>query len=279
MLDLLGQQLMEQWTATVVEAPLMFGIALFLALFLLGIAIFLVLEWFHREKVATLEQKVETQEKRISLFAELTELAKQRAISNGAGVGRNPAEIAAPSEAPLNDVVHDNKACSSPQTIQNGLYVCHMRFTFACPEKDSELTMRVFNGSGGVVKFSPDVRGGIIFHDTYNKYPDYMGILPSPALRDDTPRTVSQWQESSLTLTQQVPDTEAKKLLAMLENDIPILLDLNELTIEVVGQHDRNKVERLPIWNGINYNPSHQHFGRVHDLNIDSTGGLNDGYR
>ena len=45
---------------------------------------------------------------------------------------------------------------ASPPTLRAGLYVCDIRFTFAHLEKDrhSELTMRVFNGTGSVVEFS-----------------------------------------------------------------------------------------------------------------------------
>lgn len=76
MLDWVGQQIMGE-LAAVKAAPVMFV----MAVLLIGIAIFLFLEWLHREKVATLEQKVETQEKRISL---LTELLKKQ--GNGTSV-------------------------------------------------------------------------------------------------------------------------------------------------------------------------------------------------
>jgi len=142
----------------------------------------------------------------------------------------------------------------SPPTMHAGLYVCDMRFTFTGLEKDrhSELTMRVFNGTGRVVEFS-SLQGQVKFSDAGNTDPDRMGTLPTPTLRSDTATTIAPFKEWLLILVQQVPAMEADKLQAMLKDDIQIHFDLKELTIEVVGDHDRNKVERLPIWGGVTY--------------------------
>jgi hypothetical protein len=152
---------------------------------------------------------------------------------------------------------------TSPPTIRAGLYVCDMRFTFSDLEKDrhSELTMRVFNGTGSVVEFS-NLLGQVKFRAPNTTDPDRMGTLPTPTLRSDAAMTVAHLQEWFLILTQRVPGIEADKLLAMLAADIPILFDLRELTIEVVGQHDRSTVERLPIWGGVSYSRDNG-FGRI----------------
>ena len=145
-----------------------------------------------------------------------------------------------------------------PGTIRSGLHVSDMRFSFTDLQKDrhSELTMRVFNGTGSVVEFYK-LHGQITFNAPNNTDPSRMGTLPTPTLRSDTEKTGAQLKEWFLILTQRVPPIEADKLLALREADIRILFDLRELTIEVVGQHDRNKVERLPIWGGLSYSRDH----------------------
>ena len=151
---------------------------------------------------------------------------------------------------------------TSPPTLRGGLYVCDIRFTFArLEDRHSELTMCVFNGTGRVVEFY-HLQGQMTFNAPNNADPGRMGTLPTPALRPDTARTVAPFKEWSLILNQHVPGTEANKLLAMIENDIPIHFDLRELQIQVVGQHDRNKVERLPIWDGVSYSRS-RGFGKT----------------
>lgn len=179
----------------------------------------------------------------------------------------------------LRQKLASNRITRSPGKIAAGLYVCDMRFTFADLEKDrhSEVTMRVFNGTGSAVEFH-NPQGQIKFNAPNDKDRDCMGTLPAPALRHDTTRTVAHLQESFLILTQQVPADEADKLLKMLAADIPIHFDLRELTIGVVGKHDRNRVERLPIWDGMRCYRSHC-FGRVVHLSVGSTGDVKNGYR
>jgi hypothetical protein len=150
-----------------------------------------------------------------------------------------------------------------PPALRAGLYVCGIRFSFGDLQKDrhSELTMRVFNGTCRVVEFS-GLSGHIKFNAPNNVDPSRMGDLPTPALRPDTERTITQLKEWLLILTQRVPADEADKLIAMREADIPILFDLSGLNIEVFAQDDRNKVERLPIWSGVSYNREHG-FGMI----------------
>lgn len=159
---------------------------------------------------------------------------------------------------------------TSPATIQDGLYVCDIRFTFSELEKDrhSDLTMRVFNGTGSVVEFFK-VRGQVKFEAPNTTDPDRMGTLPTPGLHHDTEKTVAPFKEWFLMMTQRVPAIEADKLQAMLEAGIRISFDLRELIIEVVWQHDRNKVEQLPIWGGVSYSRGYG-FGRIGygDINI-----------
>lgn len=74
LLDWLGQHIMEEW-AVVTAAPLLFVIAVLL----FGIVIFLVLEWFHKEKVSTLEQRLSAKETQewLALFKEKEALEHQ----------------------------------------------------------------------------------------------------------------------------------------------------------------------------------------------------------
>ena len=141
-----------------------------------------------------------------------------------------------------------------PATIREGLNVGEIRFIFDDLKKDrhSELIMRVFNGTGNVVEFS-SLQGQVTFSDADNTDPDRMGTLPTPALRADTQRTVAPSKEWFLILNQRVPAVEADKLQKLIESDIQIHFDLRELTIEVVGGHDRKKVERIPLWGGVTY--------------------------
>jgi hypothetical protein len=168
-----------------------------------------------------------------------------------------------PIEQHHSDRIGSPTVTTSPPTLHAGLYVCDMRLTFADLEKDrhSELTMRVFNGTGRVVEFS-NLSGHVKFNAPNNTDPARMGILPTPALRPDTARTVAQLQEWFLILTQRVPAIEADKLLAMLAADVPILFDLSELKIEVFEKDYRKKVELLPIWSGVSYGRGYG-FGRI----------------
>ncbi len=139
-----------------------------------------------------------------------------------------------------------------PPTLQAGLYVCDMRFTFDSLQNDrrSELQMRVFNGTGRVVEFS-NVSGQIKFNATYNPDPSRAGTLPTPSLRPDTIRTVGQLEERFLILDQRAPAVEADKLLAMLDADISIRFYLSGLNIDVFAKDDRGNVDRLKLWEGV----------------------------
>jgi hypothetical protein len=152
---------------------------------------------------------------------------------------------------------------TSPPTLQAGLYVSDVRFTFADLAKDrhSELTMRAFNGTGRVVEFS-SVSGQIKFNAPNNTNPAQMGTLPTPSLHPEMARVGFPLQEWFLMLSQRVPAAEADKLLTMLESDTPIQLLLNELKIEVFAQDERNKIERIKLWHGVSYKKEHG-FGQI----------------
>lgn len=155
-------------------------------------------------------------------------------------------------------------AATSPPTIWAGLYVCDMRFNFDGLEKDrhSRLTVCVFNGTGSVLELS-NILGKVKFKDRNNADPNRTGTLPTPTQQTDTARTVAPFQEWVLILNHWgVPATEADKLLEMLEADTLVDFDLRELKIEVFGQYDRNKVELLPIWDGVSYSRS-RGFGKI----------------
>jgi hypothetical protein len=162
-------------------------------------------------------------------------------------------------------------AASLP-TLQAGLYVSDIRFTFAdLKDRHSELTMRVFNGAGRDAEFSGLITGRIKFSAPNNSDPSRMGDFPTPAMRPDTERTVAQLKEGLLILTQIVPAVEADKLIAMLETDTQINFDLRELTIGVFAQDDRNKIERLPIWSGVSYSRGNG-FGMINYVYLQAIG-------
>jgi hypothetical protein len=141
--------------------------------------------------------------------------------------------------------------------------VADIRFTFDKLKKDrhSELSMRVFNGSGRVVEIG-NVSGQIKFNARNNTDPTRMGDLPTPALHPDVKRAAVQLEEWLLIFAQHVPSTEADKLLAMIRAKIPMHFELGELNIEVFPQKDRSKVERLPLWDGVSYRAG-LGFGRI----------------
>jgi hypothetical protein len=86
--------------------------------------------------------------------------------------------------------------------------------------------------------------------------------LPAPALRNDVAKKVEQLKEWFLIFDQRVPAAEADKILAMLKDEIPILVDLSRLKIEVFGDDDPKKIEQLPLWYGVSYNRDYG-FGRI----------------
>lgn len=152
-----------------------------------------------------------------------------------------------------------SSAAQSP-TLQAGLYVSDIRLTFASlTERHSEISMRVFNGTGRVVEFS-GLSGHIKFRSPNSA--GSSGDLPTPAARADMAQTVGPFKEWLVILSQRVPAAEADKLLAMLAADIPIHFDLSGLTIEVYAQDEQQKVERLPIWGGVSYNHGNG-FGQI----------------
>jgi hypothetical protein len=163
------------------------------------------------------------------------------------------------------------KQASSP-TLAAGLYVSDIRFTFADLEKDrhSEISMRVFNGTGNVVEFS-SIAGHIKFSASISADQSRMGDLPTPSPRPDMVRLAAPFQEWLLILNQRVPAAEADKLLAMLEADIPIHFDLNRLMIAVCAQDDRQIVVRLPIWVGVSYSRD-RGFGQIINASMRITG-------
>jgi hypothetical protein len=161
------------------------------------------------------------------------------------------------------DRVYPPTVTISLPTLERSLYVADIRFTFGEIEKDrySELTMRVFNGSGRVVQIG-NISGHIKFNAPNNTDPSHMGHLPPPTLRHDTARTAVQLEEWFLIFAQRVPGAEADKLLAMLKAEVPIHFDLSGLNIEVFPQEDQNKIERLPLWGGVSYSRGNG-FGRI----------------
>jgi hypothetical protein len=151
----------------------------------------------------------------------------------------------------------------SPPTLQASLYVGEIRFTFGELKTDrhTEISIRVFNGSGRVVEIS-SISGTIRFNAPNNKDPSRMGELPPPAIRPDTSRTVAQLQEWLLILAQRTPASQADKLVAMLDDDSSILFDLSGLKIEVFARDEPKNIQTLPLWHGVSYSKGNG-FGRI----------------
>ena len=139
-----------------------------------------------------------------------------------------------------------------PPALATGLYVSDIRFNVDDLEKNrrGELTMRVFNGTGRTVEFS-SLSGRMTFTAPNSADPQRKGTLPSPALRYDVAKVADPFQEWLLILEQHVPSQEADKLIAMLQDDVPIHFGLENLNISVFAQNDPKKVERLQLWYGV----------------------------
>jgi hypothetical protein len=153
-----------------------------------------------------------------------------------------------------NDTIYSPTVTQSPPSLQAGLYVGEVRFTFDTLRDDrySELTMRIFNGTGRIIELM-NLSGQIKFDAPNNKDPSQMGELPTPALRSDTKKSVFQLQEWFLILSQRVPAPEADKILAMVKTNTHILFDLTGLNIQIAAHDKPNDIERLPLWSGVSY--------------------------
>jgi len=154
-------------------------------------------------------------------------------------------------------------AVSGWPQLERSLYVGDIRFTIDNIKKDhhTELSMRVFNGSGCVVEIG-SVSGQIKFNAPNGADPNRKGDLPTPALRSDVKRTIVQLEERLLIFNQHVPESEANKLATMLKAKIPIHFDLRGLKIEVFPDEERAKVERLRLWDGVTSERGYE-FGRI----------------
>jgi hypothetical protein len=178
---------------------------------------------------------------------------------------RKPAAV---TESAANQPIDDDKighatVATQLPALQTSLYVGDIRFTFGDLKRDrhTEVSIRVFNGSGRVIELF-GVSGQIKFNAPNNNDPARMGKLPPPALRADTTTAVVQLGEWLLILTQRVPATEADKLVAMLDDDIQIMFDLSDLSIGVFAKDEPANIQKLPLWHGVSYSKGHG-FGRI----------------
>jgi len=156
----------------------------------------------------------------------------------------------------------DQKAPSHPLELAKRLYVSDIRFTFASlAERRSEFSMRVFNGTGRLIRFV-GLSGHVSFNSPNNTNASRKGDLPAPSARADMASTVGPFQEWLIVFEQHIPSTEAEKLLKMLSDDVRILFDLHDLKIDVCADDDHQHLLRLPIWGGVSYDHSYG-FGRI----------------
>ena len=144
--------------------------------------------------------------------------------------------------------------------LESGLYVGEIRFSTGeiTTDRHTEITMRVFNGTGRTVEFER-VSGHITFNAPNNADPALMGELPTPSAGSDMKLSVHPLTEWLLIFAQRIPSAEADKIVAMLERDTPIHLDLRSLAIEIKSGEERGK---LPLWSGVSYNTKYG-FGRI----------------
>jgi hypothetical protein len=174
---------------------------------------------------------------------------RRSANASGAGSDTGQRDVAQPG----NDAMLGSPTLTQlPPALATGLYVSDIRFNVDDLEKNrrGELTMRVFNGTGRTVEFS-SLSGRMTFTAPNSADPQRKGTLPSPALRYDVAKVADPFQEWLLILEQHVPSQEADKLIAMLQDDVPIHFGLENLNISVFAQNDPKKVERLPLWYGV----------------------------
>lgn len=152
---------------------------------------------------------------------------------------------------------------ASPPSLEKSLYVADIRFTFGDLSKNrqSELTMRVFNGSGRDVNFGR-VSGQISFSAPNTQDEAQKGWLPEPTWAPTAAVSALLLEEVLLVLRQPVPSEEANKILKMLKSKTPIHFDLSRLAIEVIPNGDNSKMETLPIWAGVSYKSDYG-FGRI----------------
>ncbi|MDP2412256.1 MAG: hypothetical protein Q8M26_18475 [Pseudolabrys sp.] len=140
-------------------------------------------------------------------------------------------------------------------SLQKGLYVADVRIGLKTLEKDrhTEITLRVFNGTGRVVEFS-SLSGFISFYPS-NRKDDHLrrGVLPTPTVRSDVRRAVEPFEEWFLILAQRVPSDEADKLTSMLDANDTIIFELERLKIEAFAHSDDRKIEPIPMWYSMSY--------------------------
>jgi hypothetical protein len=171
------------------------------------------------------------------------------------------ASVAEPVEQ--RDTFYSPTVTQAPPSLEAGLYVADIRLTLRTLKKDrhSELTMRVFNGTGRVIEFVR-LSGQIKFSVPNTADPNLKGELPEPSLRPDTAKSVGPLQEWSLILNQRVPAKEADKILALLRKEPAVNFDLSGLNIEIAARDEPTNVERLPLWDGVSYSRGYA-IGRI----------------
>ncbi|TWB86823.1 hypothetical protein FBZ93_1264 [Bradyrhizobium macuxiense] len=194
-----------------------------------------------------------------------------------------PVQVDSPKIPQLNgpalasdDKIPPPTVTQSPPTLAVGLYVGEIRVMLDDLGKNRrcELTIRVFNGTGGAVEFEK-LAGNIKFDAPNNTDPERRGTLPTPTLRHDVAKVVYPLQEWLFILEQHVPASEADSLVAMLQADIPIHFDLTGLAMYVFAQGKPDEVERLSLWDGISCRRG-IHFGRIINATV-NIGGVSSG--
>jgi hypothetical protein len=139
-------------------------------------------------------------------------------------------------------------ANSQSPTLTAGLYVGEIRISLEkiADDRHSEITIRVFNGTGKTVQFAR-LSGQIKFTAPGSAH---SGVLPSPTIRADMSNTVQPLVEWLMILDQRVPSEEAAKLSDILNDNRVIHFDLSGLKIEVSAEGVKG-VQSLNLWYGL----------------------------
>ncbi|HEY4846629.1 MAG TPA: hypothetical protein VIH87_02260 [Methylocella sp.] len=139
-------------------------------------------------------------------------------------------------------------------TMQAGLYVGEIYFDLSRLDGDRyiEIAIRVFNCTGSIITMS-GLKGSISF-GAIGGAPSIEEVsLPPPTIRADTDKTIHPSREWFVILAQHVPAATADTISSLLSEKRRVKFDLDALDILVCLADQPDKIERLPLWNGLTF--------------------------
>ncbi len=151
-----------------------------------------------------------------------------------------------------------NSEKSSKPTLQRpldtGLYVGQIALSLGAleAERRAEISIVAYNGTGTTIELN-GISGAVCFGVAGDSEPAARGALPTPSMRADISKTAGPSQEWSITLDQRIPANTADLLLRLMNEKRQIHFTFGKLKIEIVDQANRNRVARLPLWDGLSF--------------------------